>query len=152
MLTLVFSLHRFPALSQESPKAKVRIIVDTSTLYPATAGQIDGILTADQNTRYVQAPVFGPPKTAREAKLILCLAGDYASKKKVAYLLVPACARKVIDLGGNVEKAAAFKLLGNSFIVGTIELLAETQTLAEKVGVGAEAFHHLIVDMFPAPP
>ena len=32
------------------------------------------------------------------------MAGDYRSKKEVAYLLVPAVGRKVIDLGGNLEK------------------------------------------------
>lgn len=92
--------------------------METSTLYPTSAGQIDSILTADHNTRFVAAPVFGAPQAAKEGKLILCLAGDYSSKKKIAYLLVPAAARKCIDLGGNVEKVAAFKLLGNSFIVG----------------------------------
>lgn len=29
------------------------------------------------------------------------------------------------------------KLIGNAFILGTIELLAETMTLADKSGVGA---------------
>ena len=32
------------------------------------------------------------------------MAGDYRSKKEVAYLLVPAIGFKVIDLGGDVEK------------------------------------------------
>ncbi|KAG9048835.1 hypothetical protein FS837_011918 [Tulasnella sp. UAMH 9824] len=136
----------------KTSKPRVRIIVETSTLYPTTAGQIDSILTADNNTHFVAAPVFGAPQAAKEGKLILCLAGDYASKKKIAYLLVPAAARKCIDLGGNVEKVAAFKLLGNSFIVGTLELLAETHTFAEKIGVGSQAFHDLLGDLFPAPP
>ncbi|KAG9003785.1 hypothetical protein FRB90_011123 [Tulasnella sp. 427] len=133
-------------------KPRHRIIVETSTLYPTTAGQLDSILTADHNTRFVAAPVFGAPQAAKEGKLILCLAGDYSSKKKIAYLLVPAAARKCIDLGGNVEKVAAFKLLGNSFIVGALELLAETHTFAEKIGVGSQAFHDLLMDLFPAPP
>jgi hypothetical protein len=36
--------------------------------------------------------------------MVLIMSGDYQSKKEVAYLLVPAVGRKVIDLGGNVEK------------------------------------------------
>lgn len=32
------------------------------------------------------------------------MAGDYRSKKEVAYLLVPAIGFKIIDLGGDVEK------------------------------------------------
>jgi hypothetical protein len=34
----------------------------------------------------------------------MIMSGDYRSKKEVAYLLVPAVARKVVDLGGNLEK------------------------------------------------
>ena len=41
---------------------------------------------------------------AETAGLILVLSGDYRSKKEVAYTLVPAIARRVMDLGGNVEK------------------------------------------------
>jgi len=32
------------------------------------------------------------------------MSGDYRSKQEVAHLLVPGVGRKVIDLGGNVEK------------------------------------------------
>ena len=35
---------------------------------------------------------------------MIALSGDYRSKKEVAYTLVPAIGRRIIDLGGNVEK------------------------------------------------
>jgi 3-hydroxyisobutyrate dehydrogenase-like beta-hydroxyacid dehydrogenase len=70
-------------------------------------------------THYVCAPVFGRPPAAMAGKLILCLGGDYTSQKNVAHLLIPAIGTKVLNLGGNVEKAASFKLVGNSFIVGS---------------------------------
>jgi hypothetical protein len=41
---------------------------------------------------------------AEKATLIIALSGDYRSKKEVAYILVPAIGRRVLDLGGNVEK------------------------------------------------
>jgi hypothetical protein len=41
---------------------------------------------------------------AENATLIFALSGDYRSKKEVAYTLVPAIGRRVLDLGGNVEK------------------------------------------------
>lgn len=50
------------------------------------------------------APVFGAPAAAQAAQLIVVMAGDYRSKKEVAHLLIPAMGRKVIDLGGNLEK------------------------------------------------
>jgi hypothetical protein len=43
---------------------------------------------------------------ADKATLIIALSGDYRSKKEVAYTLVPAIGRRVLDLGGNVEKGA----------------------------------------------
>jgi hypothetical protein len=41
---------------------------------------------------------------ADKATLIIALSGDHRSKKEVAYTLVPAIGRRVLDLGGNVEK------------------------------------------------
>jgi hypothetical protein len=41
---------------------------------------------------------------AEDGMLIIALSGDYRSKKEVAYTLVPAIGRRVLDLGGNVEK------------------------------------------------
>jgi len=35
---------------------------------------------------------------------MIALSGDYRSKKEVAYALVPAIGRRILDLGGNVEK------------------------------------------------
>jgi 3-hydroxyisobutyrate dehydrogenase-like beta-hydroxyacid dehydrogenase len=40
--------------------------------------------------------------------------------------------------------APTFKLLGNSMILGTLEILAEAYTLAEKAGIGAENMHRLV--------
>ena len=50
------------------------------------------------------APVFGAPPVAEAGKLLVVMAGDYRSKKEVAHLMIPAMGRKVIDLGGNLEK------------------------------------------------
>jgi hypothetical protein len=50
------------------------------------------------------------------------MSGDYRSKKEVAHLFVPAIGRKVYDLGGNLEKAPTLKLIGNSLILGCMEV------------------------------
>lgn len=52
------------------------------------------------------APVFGAPPVADAGKLLVVMAGDYRSKKEVAHVLIPAVGRKVIDLGGNLEKGS----------------------------------------------
>jgi 3-hydroxyisobutyrate dehydrogenase-like beta-hydroxyacid dehydrogenase len=42
------------------------------------------------------------------------------------------------------REAPTFKLIGNSMILGCMEVLAEAQTLAEKSGIGAEAVQNLV--------
>ncbi|KAG9098156.1 hypothetical protein FRC06_006744 [Ceratobasidium sp. 370] len=127
---------------------KPKIFVDTSTVYPKVSVEVDRLLSKIPHVHFVAGPVFGPPAAADKAQLIATLAGHYKSKKEVAYILVPAVARKA---SGNVEKAAAMKLIGNAFILGSLELIAETQTLADKSGVGAEQLDAFINDMFPVP-
>ena len=70
----------------------------------SSAGDLDRLLSSYPHTHFVTSPVFGPPAAADAANLVIVMSGDYRSKKEVAYLLVPAVGRKVIDLGGNVEK------------------------------------------------
>ncbi|KAG6895085.1 hypothetical protein C0992_003211 [Termitomyces sp. T32_za158] len=81
---------------------------------------------------------------AAKGQLLIVMSGDYRSKKEIAYLFVPGVGRKVVDLGENLEKAPTFKLLGNSMILGTLEVLAEAYTLAEKSGIDAENVHNLV--------
>lgn len=115
-------------------------------------------------------PVFGAPVVATAAQLLIVMSGDYRSKKEVAHLLHPAVGRKVMDLGGNIEKGApptillysrvqlisvlsapTFKLLGNSMILGSLELIAETFALSEKAGIGAPMAYSLMKELLPAP-
>ncbi|KAH7104860.1 NAD(P)-binding protein [Auriculariales sp. MPI-PUGE-AT-0066] len=131
------------------PRSK--IFVETSTIYPTVAGEIDKLLSQLPHVFFLSCPVTGAPPAAKARQLIITMAGHYASKKEVAYLLVPSIARKAYDLGGNVEKAATFKLLGNAFILGQLELISESMTLAEKTGVGADYMMQYLKDVFPTP-
>ncbi|KAH7914729.1 NAD(P)-binding protein [Hygrophoropsis aurantiaca] len=138
------------ALAQ-SPPTKPKIFVDTSTVYPSLAGEVDKVVSGFPHCHFVTAPVFGPPPAADAGKLVIALSGDYRSKKEAAYLLVPAVGRKAMDLGGNVEKAPTLKLIGNSLIMGANELLSETFTLGDKSGIGAPTVLNLVKDIMPAP-
>jgi 3-hydroxyisobutyrate dehydrogenase-like beta-hydroxyacid dehydrogenase len=51
----------------------------------------------------------------------------------------------------DVAKACSFKLVGNFFVVGSMEVLAEGLTLAEKSGVHQEDVLKFIEAFFPAP-
>lgn len=70
------------------------------------SGELDNLISSVPHTRFITCPVFGAPAAAAKGSLIAVMSGDYRSKKEVAYLLVPAVAQKIIDLGGNVEKGS----------------------------------------------
>ncbi|KAL7285048.1 hypothetical protein ACG7TL_000139 [Trametes sanguinea] len=150
---VVKSVYEVFAKALKEPKlTKNKIFVETSTIYPSLAAELDTLLSNVPSAHFITSPVFGPPAAANAAQLLIVMSGDYRSKKEVAHLLVPAVGRKIMDLGGNVEKAPTFKLVGNSLILGSLELLAEVFTLSEKAGIGAPLVHQFIKEVMPAPP
>lgn len=68
------------------------------------SGELDNLISSLPHARFISCPVFGAPPAAAKGLLTAVMSGDYRAKKEVAYLLVPAAAQKVIDLGGDVEK------------------------------------------------
>ncbi|KZT73299.1 NAD(P)-binding protein [Daedalea quercina L-15889] len=144
--------EQFAAALKAKPPTKNKILVEMSTTYPSLAGELDTLLSEIPHTHLVTGPVFGPPAAADAGTLLCILAGEYRAKKEVAHILVPGVGKKVMDLGGNLEKAPIFKLIGNSMILGSIEVLAEAFTLSEKTGIGSATTYELIKDLLPAPP
>ncbi|KAJ7747198.1 NAD-P-binding protein [Mycena olivaceomarginata] len=143
--------QQFVQTLKHTPPARNKIFVETSTIYPTLAGELDVLVSSVPHCHLIASPVFGTPSVAAAAQLVIVMSGDYRSKQQVAYMLVPGVGKKVIDLGGNIEKANTFKLIGNSMILGTLEILAESYTLAEKSGIAANEVHDLVKDIFPAP-
>lgn len=142
--------EQFASALKNSHHEKRKIFVETSTIYPTLAGELDKLVTGP-HTFFVTAPVFGAPPAAEAAQLVIVISGELRAKREVAYLMVPAVGRKIIDLGSNVEKGPTMKLIGNSLIMGTTELISESMTLASKTEVGAENLVALIKDLFPSP-
>ncbi|KAH9932081.1 NAD(P)-binding protein [Epithele typhae] len=149
---VVLSVYQtFVKTLEDGKQAKGRIFVETSTIYPTVAAKLDVLLSSIPSTTFVSSPVFGPPATAEVAQLLIVMSGDYRSKKEVAHIMYPSVGRKVIDLGGNIEKASTFKLIGNSMILGSLELIAESFALGEKAGIGAPMTYSLMKELIPAP-
>ena len=78
-------------------------------IYPSTAGKLERLASSQPHRVFLSCPVFGIPRAAESADLVLAMSGDYYAKKHAAHALVPAIARKVMDLGSNVERAMSFK-------------------------------------------
>ncbi|KAI9632222.1 NAD binding domain of 6-phosphogluconate dehydrogenase-domain-containing protein [Dioszegia hungarica] len=130
---------------------KSTIFVDTSTIFPATAGKLERLAASKPHRTFLSCPVFGVPKAAETADITLAISGDYYAKKHAAHALVPALAKKVMDLGSNVERAMSFKLVGNALELGFIELLSECFTLSDQAGVGSDKLLELIKEQHSSP-
>ncbi|BEJ01367.1 hypothetical protein CcaverHIS631_0600490 [Cutaneotrichosporon cavernicola] len=118
--------------------------VDMSTTYPTLAGELERQASSKPGRSFIACPVFGVPRAAERADLVLAIAGDYFAKKSVAHTLCPGIGKKVMDMGANVERAMSFKLVGNALELGFVELMSEAFTLCEAVGADASQLVELI--------
>ena len=126
----------------KSPKQGL-ILVDHSTLFPTTSTTLDGE-AQKAGVSFMSCPVFGPPAAAKSAGLLIVLSGRQESREKVKSYIVPRLGKAVIDCGEDTTKGALLKVLGNNCILGTIELLSESFTLAEKTGFDTDIFYNFI--------
>jgi 3-hydroxyisobutyrate dehydrogenase len=85
--------------------------------------------TARTDLTYVHAPVFMGPQNALESTGLMLISGDRARVARVTPLLQPMTG-KLLDLGERVDAAAAYKLMGNTFLMGY------TAAIADLIGLG----------------
>jgi 3-hydroxyisobutyrate dehydrogenase len=85
---------------------------------------------------YQTAPVFMGPKNAEESTGLMMLSGDRAKVQRAMPLLEPMTG-KLLDLGGRVDAAMAFKLMGNLFLMALTAGCADMLALAKALGVPA---------------
>jgi len=129
--------------------ANGKIFLDHSTLYPTTSSTLQAEAKA-AGYYFLSCPVFGPPAAAKSAGLLIVLSGASEAREIVKPILVPAIGKGVLEVGDDSSKGALMKILGNNCILGTIELLSESFTLAEKTGLEAGLFYEFIQQWFPA--
>ncbi|KAF9091999.1 hypothetical protein BGX27_001921 [Mortierella sp. AM989] len=126
------------------------IFVESSTIHPSVATKNAEQLAYSQHS-YLQCPVFGRPPAAHAAQLVWVTSGNAEAIQKLNPYFA-SMSKSTIDLKTtNVGTASSFKLIGNFFIVGTIELLAEGLSLAEKVDIDQQAILKFIEAFFPTP-
>jgi 3-hydroxyisobutyrate dehydrogenase len=115
------------AAAQCSPDALVIDHTTTSTVGARTR-------TARGDLIYVHAPVFMGPQNARESTGLMLVSGEHSRVERVKPLLAPMTG-KLIDLGERVDAAAAFKLMGNTFLMGFSAAIADMLGLGRALGV-----------------
>jgi 3-hydroxyisobutyrate dehydrogenase len=95
---------------------------------------------AARGRRFVHAPVFMGPANAAEGSGLMLVSGARAHHDALLSALQQMTG-KVIYLGEEPARAAAFKLLGNLTIIGLIGVLGDVNRLAHALGIPtAEAF------------
>jgi 3-hydroxyisobutyrate dehydrogenase len=134
-----------------------------ATLAAARAGLAAGALVIDHSTTstegarrrtaewpahgvtYLHAPVFMGPVNAAESTGLMLLSGDRALVARVTPALATMTG-KVVDLGERVDAAAAFKLLGNLFLMaltaGAADFLALAKAMSVPAADAATLFDH----------
>jgi 3-hydroxyisobutyrate dehydrogenase len=94
---------------------------------------------------YQHAPVFMGPQNAAESTGVMLISGDREIVARVSPLLRPMTG-KLVDLGPRVDAAAAFKLLGNLFLIaltaGFTDMLALAQAMDISPAEVATLFEH----------
>lgn len=114
-----------PGLSTGTP------LLDHSTNLPAGVAARSAALRAE-GVRYLHAPVFMGPSSAREGSGIMMFSGPQEELRDlVPYLST--LTGKLVNLGPRPDKAAAVKIVGNSV------LLMMTATMGEAISLGAAA-------------
>ncbi|HSS01006.1 MAG TPA: NAD(P)-binding domain-containing protein [Kofleriaceae bacterium] len=109
------------------------VIVDHSTT--STQGVIARIARwRERGITYVHAPVFMAPQNARESTGLMLISGPRGVVDPLRSALAPMTG-KVVDLGERPDAAAAFKLLGNLFLICMTTGLAEMLALAKALDV-----------------
>jgi 3-hydroxyisobutyrate dehydrogenase len=90
--------------------------------------------TARTDIVYVHAPVFMGPQNARESTGMMMVSGERARVERVTPMLKPMTG-KLVDFGERVDAAAAFKLMGNTFLMGFTAAIGDMIGLGKAMGV-----------------
>jgi 3-hydroxyisobutyrate dehydrogenase len=110
-------------------------LIDHSTT--STAGALARIERwKARGITFVHAPVFMGPQNARESTGLMLVSGPRAIIEPIKPALAPMTG-KLVDLGDRPDAAAAFKLLGNLFLICMTSGLAEMLSLAKALDVPA---------------
>jgi 3-hydroxyisobutyrate dehydrogenase len=113
-------------------KSNVLIVDHTTTAASKTAERVKAWRA--RGVRFVHAPVFMGPQNALESTGLMLVSGDRALVD-AARPHIEKMTGKVVDLGERADAAAAFKLMGNMFLMFVTSGLAEVFTLAKAMNV-----------------
>lgn len=112
------------------------LVIDHSTT--STKGALERTARwRERGVIYQHAPVFMGPQNAAESTGVMLISGDREVVARLSPLLAPMTG-KLVDLGPRVDAAAAFKLLGNLFLIALAAGFTDMLALAKAMDVSPE--------------
>ncbi len=124
------------------------VIVDHTTTSP-TGTRARAERWSARGIQFLHAPVFMGPQNALESTGVMLGSGDKPRFDALASVLEKMTGR-LVYVGAEPERAAAFKLLGNSFLMFLTSGLADFFALGNAVGVRPEEAARLFEFFNPA--
>ncbi|PYI01105.1 6-phosphogluconate dehydrogenase-like protein NAD-binding protein [Aspergillus sclerotiicarbonarius CBS 121057] len=128
-----------------------KLFVDLSTVHPDTTTSISTKLQS-HGASFVASPVFGAPPMAAAGLVIPVLAGPRSAVDQVKPYTTGVIAKSIVDFSDQPPaKASQLKILGNTFVLGMVESIAEGLVVADKCSLGTDALHQFFEAVFPGP-
>lgn len=127
------------------------IHVSLSTILPETSIEL-AELHQQKGSVYLAGPVMGRPDVAKARKINFLVSGDSVSIQKIKPLLHEAGGAGVWEFGDNAGAANIAKLCSNFLIMSAMEAMAEGINLANKSGIDARQWMHMLTQtLFNSP-
>ncbi|KAJ5175943.1 uncharacterized protein N7482_001820 [Penicillium canariense] len=143
-------------LADKETDLSTKTFIDCSTVHPDTSRRTEAAYEA-RGAAFVACPVFGAPVMADAGQMIVVPAGKQSAIAKAKPFFEGVIAKATIDLSDgtgadiDVGRASTLKVLGNSFLLNTVGVLAETLTAAETAGLGTGPFRQWLELFNPGP-
>ncbi|SFW78165.1 NAD(P)-dependent oxidoreductase [Chitinophaga sancti] len=102
----------------------------------------------DKGFTYLHAPVFMGPGNALDSSGYMLVSGDQAVVNKLEPVLAPMTG-KLLNFGEETGKAAAMKLVGNSFLICLTAGLTDMLSVGKALGVNGDDILTLLADWNP---
>jgi 3-hydroxyisobutyrate dehydrogenase len=112
-----------------------KILIDHSTIDPASSRQFAERLQAETGMKWIDAPVSGGPNAARQGTLTVMAGGDAGSIAAVAAVMSDLAAN--FTHVGRSGAGQAAKVINQAIVGTTYVLMAEALMLAEATGIDA---------------
>jgi 3-hydroxyisobutyrate dehydrogenase len=112
-----------------------KILIDHSTIDPASSRQFAERLQAETGMKWIDAPVSGGPNAARQGTLTVMAGGDAGSISAVAAVMSDLAAN--FTHAGRSGAGQAAKVINQAIVGTTYVLMAEALMLAEATGIDA---------------